>query len=146
MTLQELNQLQYLKREIEIWKQHLESDPIPGVPRSSPMVQESNRLIQGNIEKATQEYNRLVKYVSSVSDPLVLQAMVLHFIDGKTWVDTAAYIGVCPEYIQRVIKRYLERNKHQTAAYSRASGKEFAIVPHFLPLSQSCGYKRDNSA
>ena len=51
MTLQELNQLQYLKREIEIWEQHLASDPLPGVPRSSPMAQESNRLIQGNIEK-----------------------------------------------------------------------------------------------
>lgn len=124
MTLQELNQLQYLKREIEIWKQHLESDPIPGVPRSSPMVQESNRLIQGNIEKATQEYNRLVKYVSSVSDPLVLQAMVLHFIDGKTWVDTAAYIGVCPEYIQRVIKRYLERNKHQINTKPQKQAKQ----------------------
>lgn len=114
MTLQELNQLQYLKREIEMWEQHLASDPLPGVPRSSPMVQESNRLIQENIDKATQEYNRLIKYVSSVSDPLVLQAMVLHFIDGKTWVNTAAYIGVSLQWVQTTIKRYLKRNKHQT--------------------------------
>lgn len=113
MTLQELNQLQYLKREIEMWEQHLASDPLPGVPRSSPMVQESNRLIQENIDKATQEYNRLIKYVSSVSDPLVLQAMVLHFIDGKTWVNTAAYIGVSLQWVQTTIKRYLKRNKHQ---------------------------------
>ena len=124
MTLQELNKFQYLKREIEMWEQHLASDPLPGVPRSSPMVQEPNRLIQGNIEKATQEYNRLVKYVSSVSDPLVLQAMVLHFIDGKTWVNTAAYIGVCPEYIQRVIKRYLERNKHQINTKPQKQAKQ----------------------
>ena len=124
MTLQELNQLQYLKREIEMWEQHLASDPLPGVPRSSPMVQESNRLIQENIDKATQEYNRLVKYVSSISDPLVLQAMVLHFIDGKTWVNTAAYIGVCPKYIQKVIKRYLERNKHQINTKPQKQAKQ----------------------
>lgn len=124
MTLQELNQLQYLKREIEMWEKHLASDPLPGVPRSSPMVQESNRLIQENIDKATQEYNRLVKYVSSVSDPLVLQVMVLHFIDGKTWVNTAAYIGVCPEYIQKVIKRYLERNKHQINTKPQKQAKQ----------------------
>ena len=124
MTLQELNQLQYLKREIEMWEKHLASDPLPGVPRSSPMVQESNRLIQENIDKATQEYNRLVKYVSSVSDPLVLQAMALHFIDGKTWVNTAAYIGVCPEYIQKVIKRYLERNKHQINTKPQKQAKQ----------------------
>ena len=141
MTLQELNQLQYLKREIEMWEQHLASDPLPGVPRSSPMAQESNRLIQGNIEKATQEYNRLVKYVSSVSDPLVLQAMVLHFIDGKTWVDTAAYIGVCPEYIQRVIKRYLERNKHQTQRIAERVERNLQSYPTFYPYPNHVGTK-----
>ena len=109
MTLQELNQLQYLKREIEMWEQHLASDPIPGVPRSSPMVQESNRL---------------VKYVSSISDPLVLQAMVLHFIDGKTWVNTAAYIGVSPQWVQTTIKRYLKRNKHQINTKPQKQAKQ----------------------
>lgn len=109
MTLQELNQLQYLKREIEMWEQHLKSDPLPGVPRSSPEIQETNRLIQGIINKATQEYNRLVKYVSSISDPLILKAAVLHFVDGKTWVNTAAYIGMSPSCVQTMVKRYLKK-------------------------------------
>ena len=112
MTKQELSQLYYLNREIDEEKRKLDeletaatniTTKITGMPHVtgasrksenlSILVAEQRDLIELKVKQSVIEYNRLSRYIASVSDPLMRLILSYRYINGLTWNQVAASIG-----------------------------------------------------
>lgn len=112
MTVHELNELQWLTKEIELIRQELteleKAAGQPSAPRMSAPVRASRRdrmadyaagteRIRGILTErslaAQAERERLEAYISAVPDSLTRQIMVYHFVRGYSWGRTARAIG-----------------------------------------------------
>ena len=112
MTKRELSQLYWLNREIEDDKYKLEelrsaseggSVKITGMPhvtgesRSlenySVLIAEQAELIDAKVKQTIILYNRLNRYIATVSDSLTRQILSLRYVNGLTWDQVAAHIG-----------------------------------------------------
>lgn len=112
MTVHELNELQWLTKEIEQIRQELaeleSAARQPAAPRTSAPVRASRRdrmadyaagteRIRGILTErsmaAQAERERLEAYISAVPDSLTRQIMVYHFVRGYSWGRTARAIG-----------------------------------------------------
>ncbi|MBQ2277770.1 MAG: hypothetical protein II333_04295 [Clostridia bacterium] len=114
MTLRELNQLQYLTREIRINRRRLlKLEHSPDTDPDDPMIRKIRAHIEGRIRRRTVECERLERYVNTVDDSLVRMAMILRFIDGLSWTAVAVQIGGgnTDDSIKKMVYRYLKENK-----------------------------------
>ena len=112
VTKRELSQLYYLSREIERDKrrlkelealaegttQHLTGMPIaPGfgdkISRYAVELMEIKEILQCNLRRYMIEYNRLLRYISSVEDSQMRQILTLRYLNGATWRRIAMEIG-----------------------------------------------------
>lgn len=112
VTKRELSQLYYLSREIERDKrrlkelealaegatQHLTGMPIaPGhgdkISRYAVELMEIKEILQCNLRRYMIEYNRLLRYISSVEDSQMRQILTLRYLNGLTWREVAQSIG-----------------------------------------------------
>ncbi len=132
MTLSELSQLYYLKREIELDKQRLAElrsklyspfAPVlsntPKSPCRSPhklendtvIANELEQLIRQKIERCNAERLKLEKYIETISDSMTRQIFTLRFISGLTWQAVAMKIGGnnTADSVRMICFRYLSR-------------------------------------
>ena len=112
ITKRELSQLYYLSREIERDKrrlkelealaegttQHLTGMPIaPGfgdkTARYAIEIMELKEIIECNMRRCMIEYNRLIRFISSVEDSQMRQILTLRYVNGMTWREVAQSIG-----------------------------------------------------
>lgn len=113
MTLKELSQLYYLKREIEIDRQRLaelrleaqspSSPNITGMPkgtstestleRKCERVLRLDAIISAKIARCEREMERLENYIADIPDSLTRQIFTLRFIRGYTWQQVANRCG-----------------------------------------------------
>lgn len=112
ITKRELSQLYYLSREIERDKrrlkelealaegttQHLTGMPIaPGfgdkTARYAIEIMELKEIIECNMRRCMIEYNRLIRFISSVEDSQMRQILTLRYVNGMTWQRIATEIG-----------------------------------------------------
>ena len=68
--------------------------------------------IQDRIDKYWRQYNVLLNYIKSVSDPIVRQALTLKYVEGMKWEEVVKKIGGknTSESIKKMVYRYLKRN------------------------------------
>ena len=129
MTLHDLSQLLYLRREIAVEQrrleelekaveiQHLSLPDIPDICwqlMDNGTLQEIERckqLIEQCMKKSIQEYKKLIVYISKIDDSMIRQIIFLRFIQGLTWVQVASEIGGgnSPDSIRMMVKRYLAK-------------------------------------
>ena len=112
ITKRELSQLYYLSREIKRDKrrlkelealaegttQHLTGMPIaPGfgdkTARYAIEIMELKEIIECNMRRCMIEYNRLIRFISSVEDSQMRQILTLRYVNGMTWQRIATEIG-----------------------------------------------------
>ena len=136
MTLHELSQLYYLKREIEMDKQRLaelrlaaaspSAPNITGMPKGtsleSTLEQKCERvfrleaIIAAKIARCEREREKLEKYISDIPDSLTRQIFTLRFVRGYTWRQVANRCGGynTPDGVRMICMRYLQ-NEQKTA-------------------------------
>lgn len=131
MTLQEMSQLYYLNREIEMDKrrlQELENKALPGaqvltgMPHGTGVVDkvgdcaaeiaDLRGIIEAKHQQCLYERSRLERYISGIEDSLLRQVMTYRFISGLPWQQVAACVGGgnTGDGCRMAVKRYLERD------------------------------------
>lgn len=130
MTLKELSQLYWLRREIEQHEARLEqlcasvgvsAQVYDGMPHahsnSSPTerqairVADLRRTIESLRDRACEEERKLTEYIGAIPDAYLRVVFTCRFIDGMTWWQVANYIGnnMTADGVRKAVVRYLER-------------------------------------
>ncbi len=135
MTIRELSQLYYLKREIEMHKARLErlreKIVAPSIPKLTGMpggggggdsltryiaeVVDLEAIISAKLIQCMHEQNRLERYIEGIPDSLTRQIFILRFVDGLTWEDCAARIGCGNTWknLSNICYRYIKSTAHK---------------------------------
>ena len=129
MKREELSKLWHLNREIEAEKRRLSelkaaaestTSNVSGLPhlvgnlRHSEEVTlalaEAEKLVADKIRESVREYDRLIRFIASVDDPLVRQVLRLRFVDGLRWSEVARSIGGgnTPDSARMLCQRFLD--------------------------------------
>ena len=131
MTLQELNRIYKLKREIAMNEERLaelrqkaespQSVRITGTPRSrkkgNPIEQyvaeiiDLEALIATKNEYYQKELENLNAYIEGTQDRLIQQILRLRFVESLTWVQVAQRVGGgnVGDNLRKMVSRYLKR-------------------------------------
>lgn len=130
MTLKELSQLYYLKREIEMDQRRLrelEAKAMPGaqvitgmphgsnvadiVGRYAAEIADLRGIIDAKQQQCIHERNRLEKYIFNIEDSLTRQIFQFRFIDGLSYDEIADKLdgGNTFESVRKRVYRYLHR-------------------------------------
>ena len=129
MTIRDLSQLLYLRKEIIVEQKQLEKLEksvefqelsLPDVPNLCLKPTDDEILnhmehckhqIELCMKRSIQEYKKLIVYISKIDDSMIRQIIFLRFIQGLTWVQVASEIGGgnSPDSIRMMVKRYLAK-------------------------------------
>lgn len=145
MTLNELSQLYYLNREIELDQKrldelradtgHLGSPSFSGTPHgsgnSSPVENEAierralEALIEAKKARCTAELLRLETYIQSIEDSLTRQIFTYRFVNGLSWRQVAEHIGGynTDESVKKSCYRYLNARNAAEKAAAKSQGQ-----------------------
>lgn len=114
MTLNELSQLYWLNREIEMDQERLaeleqkatsvSSPNLSGVPGGSNYfdnkiqryvadIVDLQMIILAKQQQCIHERNRLERYIATIPDSLTRQIFTLRFVNGLPWLQVALHIG-----------------------------------------------------
>lgn len=111
MTLHELNQLRYLRRELPADRRRLTA-----LVRERPDTPAETAEICGRIaermKRCAVEIARLEAYITAIDDSLTRQAFILRFIDGLSWRAVAYRIGGGNTVgsVKMLVRRYLKQH------------------------------------
>ena len=130
MTLKELSQLYYLKKEIKKYEQRLDiaqtratratSDPTAtiitrGKSSSKEEVyaeteEEIKKCIDNLRIKCKREELKIIKYIETIPDSLTRSIFNLRFIELKTWLQVANALGGnnTEDSVKKICYRYLD--------------------------------------
>ncbi|MEG0919413.1 MAG: hypothetical protein RSE61_05715 [Anaerovoracaceae bacterium] len=112
MTKKELNQVYYLNKEIEMWKQQLAKInlgipnlKVDGMPRSQRSPDETGdnivnaadieSRINSLLEELLIKQKCLIDFISSIDDSVLRQILNYRCLQLKPWNDVADLIGGC---------------------------------------------------
>lgn len=130
MTIKELSQLYYLKREISNIERKIAkledeatdtSAKITGMPHSGKSGDKIGSIVaqidyyesalNKNLAECASEFIRLNEYISACPDSLTRQILEYRFIDGMSWNQVADQIGGTSEYaVKHTAYRYIRKN------------------------------------
>lgn len=129
MTLRELSQLYYLKKEIEHDRQRLAEllsdllspkspsydgmpkspNPDPSMERRIAQIADLEAMIQAKIDRCVDERQKLELYIAEIPDSLTRQIFTLRFVEGLTWERVADGIGSSSYSVKHICYRYIGR-------------------------------------
>lgn len=134
MTLKELSQLYYLKREIEndcrrlkeleATLSSLSSPNLSGMPRSTTYgnkielsvadIIDLKAIIAAKQQRCIYERKRLERYIAEISDSLTREIFTFRFVNGFSWRQVAKRVGGdnTEENVKKICYRYLD-NKNR---------------------------------
>lgn len=131
MTLKELSQLYYLRREIEMDRHRLavlESRVLPGnqiltgMPHNTDTVDKVGAyaaeiadlqgIIKAKHQQCLYEQNRLERYISGIEDSFLRQIFTYRFVYGLPWGRVAACVGGrnTADSCRMLVTRFLRKN------------------------------------
>ena len=126
MTLKELSQLHWLKREMMMDIRRLvEIETVYGgiagednvgfadiTATTAVMIAELKETIVQKQFRVMSERIRLEQYIANVDDSFVRQVLTLRFVDGYSWKKVAMEVGGgnTADNVRMSCKRYLRRN------------------------------------
>ena len=132
MTVKELSQLYWLRKEIERDERRLEElratiyNPSGGsaagghvqggkveskIERMAAEIVDLEAIITARYIQCAHERNRLERYISTIEDSLIRQIITLRFVDGLAWYQVAQQIGGNTEdSVKKMCYRFLKKN------------------------------------
>ena len=128
MTLKELSQLYYLKKEIKRYEQKIEelrtkaeatTQALSGMPggggnkdkvgtAATAIVSYENK-IKAAKQKCEVELKKLEDYIDSISDSRTRQIFMLRFVEGKNWNQVVDEVGGSEYSIKQICYRYIKK-------------------------------------
>lgn len=124
MTRDRLNRYPRLVREAR-WlteqERHLSrvTDQVKGSLPEFPYTQHTfhisgtdpgeQRAIRGRIERLHAEMKRVERFVAGIEDGLLQASFQLHYLKGKTWVQTAAALYATSDSVRKACERYMDK-------------------------------------
>ena len=127
MTLKELSQLYYLNREIEDLKNKIfeleakatdTSVKITGMPHGAGAGDKIGRAVAeldyykakltNRLEQCRIELIRLNDYISACPDSLTRQILTYRFVNGLSWNQVAASVGITIGAAKMILYRYID--------------------------------------
>jgi len=129
MTVKKLSQLYYLNREIEQDKRRLAeleaaitspAAKIDGLPHIGEISNKAELaadiaairdIIEAKKQMCISEYNRLMRYITSVEDSFMRQILTFRYVNGFSWVQVAMHMGGgnTQASVQMAHKRFLDQ-------------------------------------
>lgn len=131
MTLRELSQLYYLKREIALDRERLaelENRALPGaqvmtgLPVSPNVgdklanyaaeIADLRAMIEEKCCRCLAEQQRLEQYITGIDNSFIRQIFTLRFMEGLTWQRVANRMGGknSADSVRKISKRFLDKN------------------------------------
>lgn len=81
------------------------------VGNAASALADIDRMISEKLFEMESRMDEISSYIARVQDPIVFAAMTLHYVDGRTWTDTAMRIGGnTADSIRMEVKRYVREN------------------------------------
>ena len=108
MTVKELSQLSYLRKEI-----HRLTTKISEMKQKGKVTYELEVLLKKRLNECREELFRLEQYIETVDDSRIRQIMTLRYEQGMSWVQVAQrMVGGASESCARMaVTRFLNKEK-----------------------------------
>lgn len=122
MTIRELSQLYYLKKEIELETNRMmkiEQGDINGLrykkeqdPETDAQIEDCKMIIEAKRREAAAKYNRLCRFIKDIDDSMIRQIISLRYLDGCNWTQVAMKIGGgnTAESVKKACYRYIKKS------------------------------------
>lgn len=128
MTIKELSQLYYLKKEIAKLEKQLQdlqdastraTVTVSDSPRSGKVssptalgadICELKTMLEDIRRQRTAECKRLLGYINSIDDSYTRQVMTLRFVDGLKWEEVADALNTTSYSVKKLCYRFIEKN------------------------------------
>ena len=125
MTEKELQQVYFLRKEIDMWESKLnelsdikavryDSSGSHGSGTSDPVLQlvekrdQIRRIIADKQAESRTQEAEITKYIMTVDDSLIRQIMYKRHIELKSWPCIAKEIGSSPDSLRMAYRRFLK--------------------------------------
>lgn len=115
MTSQALNQLYYLRREVKMWRKHLEEldAQIRRTPaRARAMLADTRGIVEVRLHRCAEEMGELEQYIADIPDDFTRRVFAYRFMDGLSWIQVADRLGGwnSEENLRKIASRYMKRH------------------------------------
>jgi DNA-directed RNA polymerase specialized sigma24 family protein len=128
MTIKELSQLFFLKKEIAKLEKQLQdlqdaatrvTVTVSDSPRSGKVssptalgadICELKTMLEEIKQQRIAEYKRLLGYINSIDDSYTRQVMTLRFVDGLKWEEVADALNTTSWSVKHLCYRFVDRN------------------------------------
>lgn len=128
MTLKELSQLYFLRREIEQEQQRIRrlreaatattagfggmphAGTIADKPAIAAEVADCEHMIEAKITESIVVYRRLMAYIGGIDDSLTRQIFTARFIDGLRWEQVADKCGGSAASAKMTVYRFIRKS------------------------------------
>lgn len=114
MKLQDLNQLYYLRREIEMDTRRLQK--LKPALEASPQATRATmadiyHVIEDKRQRCIAERDRMEQYISEIEDDFTKQIFVYRFVHGLSWVQAVERLGgwSTPDSLRMIAARYIQK-------------------------------------
>ena len=131
MTLKELSQLYYLKKEIKRYEQKIEelrakaegtTQALSGMPgggsnkdkvgtAATDIVNYEYKIKEAK-QKCEVELKKLEDYIDSISDSRTRQIFMLRFVESKSWNQVVDEVGGSEDSVKKICYRYIKKHKN----------------------------------
>lgn len=128
MTQKELNQLYYLNKEIDMYKDKLKE--LEECEYKSPVVSLTpcgtgisdltssiatdrmhyQQLLKDSIDKRSIERNKVMEYIKNIDDVKIRQIFHLRHIEGMTWDEVGGALNYSRQGVYKQYKTYLQKS------------------------------------
>lgn len=128
MTIKDLSQLYYLRREIEQEEQRIRAlreratsitSSVSGMPHGGGIadktaiaadIADCEMLIAAKLNESIVMYRQLMAYINDIDDSLTRQIFKARFVDGLKWEQVADRCGGSVASAKMTVRRYLQKD------------------------------------
>lgn len=111
MSNEELSEIFYLKREIQLLKREIKSvSSMQLFPEAYPARDELLDFLKQRISRCQAEYDRGLVFIQNIPDTWTQTAFRLRYEQGLSWPQVGLEMSLSPDCCRQMVHRYLKRH------------------------------------
>lgn len=124
MSNDELSQLFYLKREIQLLQREIKCvSAMRLFSEAYPARADLLDFLRQRLSRCQAEYNRGIAFIQAIPDAWTQTAFRLRYVQSYSWAATGSKMGLAPDCCRQMVHRYLKRHgAGASPPNSRAAG------------------------